>query len=121
MAGFISEWWPASFRNGGRHQIGIGGRIASEFASHYDIREFKEFSFAKMPCEMPYFCDKFRMITYGGYRSLIGSIPTQNPHYQTAKSGFRRNFGREIPYATFLFRSAVQAKFNSFASRGKTK
>ena len=30
MAGFISEWWPASFRYGGRHQIGIGGRIASE-------------------------------------------------------------------------------------------
>jgi len=33
VAGFISEWRPASFRNGGRHQIGIGGRIASEFAS----------------------------------------------------------------------------------------
>ena len=33
MAGFISEWWPASFRYGGRHQIGIGGRIASEFAT----------------------------------------------------------------------------------------
>ena len=32
VAGFISEWWPASFRYGGRHQIGIGGRIASEFA-----------------------------------------------------------------------------------------
>jgi len=25
------------------------------------------------------------------------------------KSGFRRNFSREIPYATFLFRSAAQA------------
>ena len=33
MAGFISEWWPASNRNGGRLQIGIGGRIASEFAA----------------------------------------------------------------------------------------
>ena len=32
MAGFISEWWPESNRNGGRHQIGIPGRIASEFA-----------------------------------------------------------------------------------------
>jgi hypothetical protein len=32
VAGFISEWWPASNRNGGRLQIGIGGRIASEFA-----------------------------------------------------------------------------------------
>ena len=31
-AGFISEWWPGSNRNGGRHQIGITGRIASEFA-----------------------------------------------------------------------------------------
>ena len=31
-AGFISEWWPASNRNAGRHQIGIGGRIESEFA-----------------------------------------------------------------------------------------
>ena len=65
---------------------------------------------------MPYFCDKFRMITYGGYRSLIGSIPTQNSHYQTAKSDFRRNFGREIPYATFLFRSAVQAISSTTAS-----
>jgi hypothetical protein len=33
VAGFISEWWPASNRNGGRLQIGIGGRIASEFAA----------------------------------------------------------------------------------------
>jgi C4-dicarboxylate-specific signal transduction histidine kinase len=32
VAGFISEWGPASNRNGGRLQIGIGGRIASEFA-----------------------------------------------------------------------------------------
>ena len=32
MAGFISEWWPTSNRNGGRHQIGIPGRIESEFA-----------------------------------------------------------------------------------------
>ena len=33
MAGFIPEWWPASNRNGGRHQIGIPGRFASDFAS----------------------------------------------------------------------------------------
>src|ERR1700678_949803 len=26
--------WPASFRNGGRNQIGIPGRIASEFAGY---------------------------------------------------------------------------------------
>ena len=32
MAGFISEWWPASNRNPGRLQIGIPGRLASEFA-----------------------------------------------------------------------------------------
>ena len=32
MAGFIPEWWPASNRNGGRHQIGIPGRFASDFA-----------------------------------------------------------------------------------------
>ena len=32
MAGFISEWWPASNRNGGRLQIGNPGRIESEFA-----------------------------------------------------------------------------------------
>ena len=31
MAGFISEWWPASNRNPGRLQIGIPGRLASEF------------------------------------------------------------------------------------------
>ena len=33
MAGFISEWWPASNRNPGRLQIGIPGRLASEFAA----------------------------------------------------------------------------------------
>jgi predicted transcriptional regulator len=32
VAGFKSEWWPESNRNGGRLQIGIPGRIASEFA-----------------------------------------------------------------------------------------
>jgi hypothetical protein len=33
VAGFKSESWPASFRNGGRHQIGIMlGRNASVFA-----------------------------------------------------------------------------------------
>ena len=32
LAGFKSERWPASFRNGGRHQIGMPGRNASEFA-----------------------------------------------------------------------------------------
>ena len=33
VAAFKSEPWPASFRNGGRHQIGMPGRNASEFAS----------------------------------------------------------------------------------------
>ncbi|WP_296709297.1 hypothetical protein [Rhodoblastus sp.] len=33
VAGFISEWWPTSNRNHGRLQIGIGGRIESEFAA----------------------------------------------------------------------------------------
>ena len=28
VAGFKSEWWPGSNRNGGRLQIGIPGRIA---------------------------------------------------------------------------------------------
>ena len=32
VAGFISEWWPASNRNPGRLQIGISGRIELEFA-----------------------------------------------------------------------------------------
>jgi len=32
VAGFISERWPASNRNPGRLQIGISGRIESEFA-----------------------------------------------------------------------------------------
>jgi transposase InsO family protein len=32
LAGFTSERWPASNRNTGRHQIGIPGRLASEFA-----------------------------------------------------------------------------------------
>jgi hypothetical protein len=32
-AGFISEWWPASNRNGGRLQIGKPGRHKSESAN----------------------------------------------------------------------------------------
>ena len=32
VADFISGPWPASLRNDGRHQIGIGGRLASESA-----------------------------------------------------------------------------------------
>jgi hypothetical protein len=32
VAGFISEPWPASNRNDGRHQFGTGGRLASESA-----------------------------------------------------------------------------------------
>jgi hypothetical protein len=39
VAGFISEWWPASNRNSGRLQIGIGGRIASEFADSDFLKE----------------------------------------------------------------------------------
>ena len=39
VAGFISEWWPESNRNGGRLQIGIGGRIESEFA----VRVYPDF------------------------------------------------------------------------------
>ena len=35
VAGFISEWWPASNRNPGRLQIGISGRIKSEFARSF--------------------------------------------------------------------------------------
>jgi hypothetical protein len=33
LAGFKLERWPASFRNDGRHQIGMPGRNASEFAA----------------------------------------------------------------------------------------
>jgi hypothetical protein len=32
VAGFSSEWWPASNRNPGRHHFGIPGRNASESA-----------------------------------------------------------------------------------------
>jgi transposase len=32
VAGIKSEWWPASSRNGGRNDFGIGGRLRSEFA-----------------------------------------------------------------------------------------
>ena len=35
MAGFIQEWRPASNRNGGRLQIGIPGRFASDFATSW--------------------------------------------------------------------------------------
>jgi hypothetical protein len=32
VAGFVSERWPASARNGGRLRVGIPGRLQSEFA-----------------------------------------------------------------------------------------
>jgi hypothetical protein len=31
VAGFSSEWWPASVRNGGRFQIGIPAGFTSEY------------------------------------------------------------------------------------------
>ena len=37
VAAFKSEPWPASFRNGGRHQIGMPGRNASEFANAFSF------------------------------------------------------------------------------------
>ena len=39
VAGFNSESWPGSNRNGGRLQIGIPGRIASEFAAQAPTSE----------------------------------------------------------------------------------
>ena len=50
VAAFKSEAWPASFRNGGRHQIGMPGRNASEFAASWcafparDVRSRSLFS-----------------------------------------------------------------------------
>src|SRR4029077_8243195 len=53
--GFISEWWPESNRNGGRHQIGIPGRIASEFAQVFierpRIAELREAIIGGLPCK----------------------------------------------------------------------
>jgi hypothetical protein len=33
VGGFRSEWWAPSDQNDGRLQIGIGGRLTSEFAA----------------------------------------------------------------------------------------
>src|SRR5208337_4839136 len=44
VAGFKSEWWPESNRNGGRLQIGIPGRIASEFAYQIHLSQEKRLS-----------------------------------------------------------------------------
>src|SRR3954451_1465922 len=38
VAGFISEWWPTSNRNGDRHRLGKGGRHASESATRRKFR-----------------------------------------------------------------------------------
>jgi hypothetical protein len=40
VAGFTSEWWPASSQNGGRLHFGIPGRIKSEAAVNGRIRRF---------------------------------------------------------------------------------
>ena len=51
VAGFKSEWWPKSNRNGGRLQIGIPGRIASEFARGYARRTYlKSGDFSPWDC-----------------------------------------------------------------------
>jgi hypothetical protein len=50
LAGFISERWPASFRNGGRHQIGMPGRNASEFAPFLAVRLFRLEAERVFPC-----------------------------------------------------------------------
>src|SRR5277367_1121392 len=41
--------WPASFRNGGRDQIGIPGRIASEFAAFagWDLHPLESAAFSR--------------------------------------------------------------------------
>src|SRR3954453_11038723 len=49
VAGFISERWPTSNRNGGRHRLGTGGRHASESANY-----------------------AFEHLEIGTYRGLIG-------------------------------------------------
>jgi hypothetical protein len=36
VAGFKSEWWPDSFRNGGRHQIGTVAGFASEYPAGFN-------------------------------------------------------------------------------------
>jgi type I restriction enzyme R subunit len=43
VAGFISERWPASHRNDGRHQLGTRGRLASESADKAFIRDTLRF------------------------------------------------------------------------------
>jgi len=47
VAGIKSEWWPASNRNGGRHQIGIPGRLPSESTKWVDVcRDPEQFEMA---------------------------------------------------------------------------
>src|SRR5271165_2468557 len=47
VAAFKSESWPASNRNGGRHQVGKGGRLqlesAEDFGKSGDLTQDKEF------------------------------------------------------------------------------
>jgi DNA (cytosine-5)-methyltransferase 1 len=54
VADFISEWRPASNRNGGRHQIGISGRIESEFAKNVNAKDlpgFVDLVWGSFPCQ----------------------------------------------------------------------
>ena len=54
-AGFISEWWPASNRNGGRLQIGKPGRHKSESAFYVGEVKYKD---EILPGEQPAIMDR---------------------------------------------------------------
>jgi len=66
-AGFKSEWWPASSRNAGRHQIGIPGRFASESAPAVVHRVTKHL---QQVIESDHFRVKRTMPKVGGFRSF---------------------------------------------------
>jgi len=81
VAGFISEWWPASFRYRGRHQIGIGGRIASEFA-----REFEGFWLAtvKRIDKGEFTLEWFDAPEYPPFKSPLRNIAVPHPEFRVS-------------------------------------
>ena len=62
-AGFISEWWPASFRNGGRLHVGKPGRNKSEFALPRIFANPKESQAAEIT--QPFFSQALRRDALG--------------------------------------------------------
>lgn len=75
VAGFKSEWWPDSFRNGGRHQIGTMAGFTSESPAGFN-RNPHFASDSAVKCVFRKFPDSY----FSKSRTAFSVIPGQGFH-----------------------------------------